>query len=58
MLGSPGSHRDVFPVICVMEHKFGPSEGSSLMKTHSSTKAFVERIFDQDPEGFPFTSST
>ena len=40
----PGSHGDVFTVICVMVHKgldsAGPSEEVSLMNTHSSKKRF------------------
>ena len=32
-----------------------PSEESPLTKSQSSTKAFFERISDQDPEGCPLT---
>ena len=34
---------------------FCPSEESPLTKTHSSTKAFFERISHRDPEGIPLT---
>ena len=60
--GSPGSHRDVFTVICVLE----PRDLDSVWSIRRFIvdedplfhKGFLERIFDPDPEGFPLTNPT
>ena len=62
MLRGPGSHRDVFTVIRVKEHRDLDSAWSYRRFIADEDplfhKGFLERIFDRDPEGFPLTNPT